>query len=264
MVALPHAEAGTIDPVAVENAEGSGRFVILCDHASNRFPAEFGSLGLAAAEREAHIVWDLGAIGVSRRFAEMLDAPLVHSTVSRLVVDCNRSLDAPDLMAAISESTTVPGNATLPEAERRRRIASVHEPYHHAIDRLIDERIAAGRKTALIAVHTFTPIFRGVPRPWQIGILFDRDRRLADKLVEALRASGRTVGVNEPYSPADGVYYTLERHGQRRGLATAMIEIRNDLAANEDEQQRWAEQLAASLAEFEDEAELRLPTGRHA
>ena len=242
------AELGVIDPVAVENAEGVGRFVILCDHASNYLPEEFGSLGLGATEREAHIAWDPGALGVARQMARTLDAPLVYATVSRLVIDCNRPLDAPDLIAATSEATAIPGNAALSDAERRRRIATIHEPYHQAIDALLDRRLAAGRETALIAVHSFTPVFRGVSRPWQVGVIFDRDRRLADPLIEALRAEGLSVGANEPYSPADRVYYTLERHAEARGLPCAMIEMRNDLIRGEDEQRDWAARLARVLA----------------
>jgi predicted N-formylglutamate amidohydrolase len=236
-----------IDSVAVENAEGAGAYVILCDHASNRFPPEFGDLGLVAEDREAHIAWDPGALGVSRHLSELLDAPLAYPTVSRLIVDCNRSLDAPNLIAALSERTIVPGNARLTDTERRRRIAAVHEPYHRAIEALVASRLAAGRETALVAVHSFTPVYHGIARPWQVGILFDRDRRLADRLIADLAADGLTVGANEPYSPADGVYYTLSRHAESRGLACVMIEIRNDLLIGAAEQRAWAARLAAAL-----------------
>jgi predicted N-formylglutamate amidohydrolase len=249
LVALPHdVEIDATDPVAVENVGGAGPFVIVCDHASNRFPGEFGSLGLAAEDREAHIAWDPGALGVSRRLARMLDAPLVYATVSRLVIDCNRPLDAPDLIAAASETTSIPGNAALPQVERRRRIAAIHEPYHRAIDSVIDARLAAGRDTTLVAIHSFTPVYCGIRRPWQVGVIFDRDRRLADRLIDGLRASGLKVGVNEPYSPADRVYYTLNRHADPRGLAAAMIEMRNDLIGSEANEQAWAERIGALLA----------------
>lgn len=253
MVALPHAgaEIGSTNPVAIENAGGAGPFVILCDHASNDFPPEFGSLGLAPAERAAHIAWDPGALAVSRHLARVLDAVLVRATVSRLVIDCNRPLDAPDLIAAMSEETTIPGNVAFTDAERRHRIAAIHAPYHDAIDRLIGERLAAGRETALLAVHSFTPVFRGTARPWQVGIVFDRDRRIADGLIDGLKADGVCVGVNEPYSPADRVYYTLTRHADRRGLPAVMIEIRNDLIGSEAEQADWAERIGAHLASNE-------------
>jgi predicted N-formylglutamate amidohydrolase len=250
--ALPQAGAatGAIDPVAVENRGGAGRFVIVCDHASNRFPPEFGFLGLDASAREAHIAWDPGALGVSRRLSEMLDAPLVHCTVSRLVIDCNRDPRDPDSIVemSIASQIRVSGNSGLSEAERRHRIAAVHTPYHRAIEDLIEGRAAAGRETALIAVHSFTPVFGDVRRPWEVALIFDRDRRLADVLIDGLDVEGFNVGVNEPYSPADRVYYTLSRHAEARGLDCAMIEIRNDLIGSDRAETEWAERIAGLLA----------------
>lgn len=248
--ALPQTgeSVGAIVPAAIENGDGAGPFVILCDHASNALPPAFGSLGIGAAEREAHIAWDPGALGVSRAVANILNAPLVYATVSRLVIDCNRPLDAPDLIPAVSDATAIPGNAGLSEAERRRRIATVHEPYHDAIDALLDARLAAGMETALVAVHSFTPVYNGVSRPWPVGVIFDRDRRLADALIDGLTASGANVGINEPYSPADRVYYTLSRHADPRGLAGVMIEIRNDLIRDDKAERGWAERIGAHLA----------------
>jgi predicted N-formylglutamate amidohydrolase len=224
--------------------------VVVCDHASSRIPPEYGFLGLSAAERLAHIAWDPGALEMSLRLAELLDAPLVYSTVSRLVVDCNRSLDAPDLIAAVSETTAIPGNAKLSAGERRHRIAAVHEPYHAAIDALLEQRMARPMATALIGIHTFTPVYRGVARHWQVGVIFQRDRRLADRLIDSFRAEGLNVGVNQPYSPAEGVYYTIERHGEARGLPCVMVEIRNDLVAAEAERHQWAARLARALGGF--------------
>lgn len=232
---------------AIENRDGHGRFVIVCDHASNRIPAALGTLGLDAAALRTHIAWDPGALGVARHLARLVDAPLVFATVSRLVVDVNRDLDRPDLVAATSEDVVIPGNRGLSAAGLRRRIETVHEPYHRAIEALVDERLAAGRATALVAVHSYTPVYRGVPRPWQAGILFDRDRSLADRLIAGLGAEGLDVGVNEPYAPADGVYYTLSRHAGARGLASVMIEIRNDLLRSAAEERAWAARLARLL-----------------
>jgi predicted N-formylglutamate amidohydrolase len=236
-----------MQPAVVENRAGAGPFVILCDHASNGVPAEYAALGLSPAELEAHIAWDPGALGVSRRLLQALDAPLVHCAVSRLVIDCNRPLDAPDLIAATSEATEIPGNTDITDLERRRRIASVHAPYHAAIDQLIGERLDAGREVALVAVHSFTPVYRGTARPWEIGVLFDRDRRLADPLIAAFEADGLKVGINEPYSPADRVYYTLTRHGEERGLGCVMLEIRNDLIRSDAEQAKWVGPIPAGL-----------------
>jgi predicted N-formylglutamate amidohydrolase len=233
----------------IENAEGRGAFVLVCDHASNFFPPEFGFLGLSPEEREAHIAWDPGALGVAQHLSRLLDAPLAYGRVSRLILDCNRAIDAPDLIAERSETAPIPGNLKLGEAERRRRIASIHEPFHRALDRLVTRRLAAGLPTALIAVHSFTPIYRGVSRPWEIGILFDQNRRLADILIAGLGAAGLTVGMNQPYSPADRVYYTLSRHAEARGLDCVMIEIRNDLIRTERAEEEWALRIARIVSD---------------
>ncbi len=257
MEALAQSGARTraTDPVAVDNPAAAGPFLILCDHASNFIPPDYGSLGLNSAERETHIAWDPGALAVSRQLTRALDAALIYSTVSRLVIDCNRPLDAPDLIAPKSEITVIPGNAALSDAERRRRIASVHVPYHAAIEGFIEERLESGRIPTLIAVHSFTAVYGGVRRPWEIGIVFDRNRRLADQLIDGLRTEGLNVGVNEPYSPADRVYYTLTRHAESRGLGAAMIEIRNDLIGTDAQAEAWGTRLAALLGATEEAKE---------
>lgn len=244
--AAPKPQAG--DVVAVANAAGAGRFVILCDHASNAVPEAYADLGLGPEALTAHIAWDPGALGVAREIARRLDAPLVHSLVSRLVVDCNRDPGRADLIAESSETFIVAGNRGIGERERSHRIATWHEPYHAAIEALVAGRLSAGRPTTLVAIHSFTPVYRGVARPWEVGILFGEDRSLADRLIPALRDEGLVVGENQPYSPADGVYYTLHRHATQRGLASVMIEIRNDLIRGAVEQDSWARFLGAALA----------------
>jgi len=235
-------------PVRVRNRAGKGRFVILCDHASHYIPPEYGTLGLDAEERISHIAWDPGALPVAQRLAKALDAPLIESRVSRLVADCNRPLDAPDLVPQISERTMIPGNHGLTLAERRRRIATAHAPYHACIEGLIEERLAAGSETWVLALHSFTPVYKSAPRPWQIGIVHDEDVRLARPTIAALSAfEAITVGDNEPYSPADRVYYTLERHARSRSLPCMMIEIRNDEIRDELRRRKWAGFLAGIL-----------------
>jgi predicted N-formylglutamate amidohydrolase len=237
--------------VGRENADGRGAFVIVCDHASNRFPPEFGFLGLSPAEREAHIAWDPGALGVAQHLSRLLDAPLVYGKVSRLIIDCNRDPGAPDAIVekSVVSGIAIPGNAALPESERRRRVTTVHEPFHRAIDELVEARLNAGRVTALIAVHSFTPVLAGIARPWEIGILFDRNRRLADVLIDGLGAGGLNVGINQPYSPADRVYYTLSRHAEAHGLDCVMIEIRNDLIRTQDSEAEWAGRIAKIISD---------------
>ncbi|WP_417666415.1 N-formylglutamate amidohydrolase [Roseibium sp.] len=235
-------------PVTIVNEAGSGPFVLVCDHASNFMPAPYGDLGLSADDLKAHIAWDPGALGVSMGLSRLLDAPLVHSNVSRLIIDCNRVTDAPDLIPSRSELTDVPGNKDISATERRHRIALSHTPFHSAIDKIIDARVAKKKLTAVVSIHSYTPVYKGTERPWEIGLIYGDDASLAAPTLEALRKNtSYQVGDNEPYSPADGVYYTLNRHGSERGLKSLMIEIRNDEIADPASETAWAELLAPVL-----------------
>lgn len=240
------------ETVGVTNPGGSSPFVLTCDHASNFLPPEFGTLGLAAEELSRHIAWDPGALPVARRMAATLDATLVETRISRLVIDCNRPLDAPDLVPPVSEITTIPGNAGLSEKQRAARIALSWQPFHDAVASIIDTRLARGLETRLVSIHSFNPVYNGKSRPWHIGVIHDEDRRLAAPLVAALqRLAGVTVGVNQPYSPADRVYFTLERHARPRGLPCAMIEIRNDEISDGAGQRKWADLLTGIFSDLE-------------
>ena len=249
-------EAPDFAPVDLIEGDAGGGLVIVCDHADNRLPAEYGDLGLPAAEFTRHIAYDPGAAAVARDLAERLGAPAVLSTFSRLLIDANRGEDDPTLIMRLSDGTVVPGNAAVDAAERARRIARYHAPFHHAIDAAIGKADAAGRTPALVSIHSFTPVWRGVLRPWHAGILWDADPRLAEPLVAALRADATlVVGDNEPYSGvlAEG---TMHRHGTKRGLAHALIEIRQDLIGGENEVAAWAERLAAILKRLNNRPEL--------
>ncbi|SFJ54015.1 Predicted N-formylglutamate amidohydrolase [Phyllobacterium sp. CL33Tsu] len=240
------------DVVRVSNTDGAGPFIILCDHASNHIPEGYGTLGLKPIDLKRHIAWDPGAIGVSMVMSSLLDAPLVESCVSRLIIDCNRPLDAPDLIPSLSESTAIPANAELSEEEKQRRIGISHRPYHSAIEDLARARAAKGLPDPIyVAVHSFTPVYRGIPRPWDIGIIHDADDRIAAPLIAGLEALTQfCVGVNEPYSPADRVYYTLERHASALGFPAVMIEIRNDLITTAQKEMAWGETLSRLLREI--------------
>jgi predicted N-formylglutamate amidohydrolase len=240
-------DADFVAPVRTVNGHGRSPFVLVCDHASNRIPHRHGDLGLPPSERIRHIAWDPGALAVSLRLTELLDAPLVHPTVSRLVVDCNRFTDAPTLMPAVSETTEIPGNQAITEAEKAERIARYYVPYHDAIDRLLAERHAAGLETILVCMHSFTPVFFGVARPWPIGLLPAPDETFTRALFEALHAElpGMNIGWNEPYAAARGVSYTVDHHG--RGIAATMIEIRHDEILQPAGVALWAERLARCL-----------------
>jgi predicted N-formylglutamate amidohydrolase len=240
-------EADLVAPVRTVNRHGRSPFAIVCDHASNRIPPRHGDLGLPPSERIRHIAWDPGSLAVSLRLTELLDAPLVHATVSRLVVDCNRFIDAPTLMPAVSETTEIPGNQSISPEEKAERIARYYVPYHDAIDRLLAERRAAGLETILVCMHSFTPVFMGVARPWPIGLLPAPDETFTRSLFGALRAElpDMNIGWNEPYASAKGVSYTVDHHG--RGLAATMIEIRHDEILEPSGVALWANRLARCL-----------------
>ncbi|KKB77763.1 hypothetical protein VW35_13945 [Devosia soli] len=235
--------------VLVTNARGNSPFVIVCDHASNRIPERYGDLGLSPTERLSHIAWDPGALAVSRNLSDSLDAPLVESTVSRLIIDCNRALDAPDLIWTLSERTRITANDNLSEDERQFRIANYHRPFHGAIEMLLEARRNAGKDTILVCMHSFTPVFLGLSRPWPIGLIHGRDTRFTKSLRDALAAErpDLNTGWNEPYAALNGVTLTLEKHGDGNGLDATMIEIRNDEILSPEGARRWAGLLARSL-----------------
>ncbi|HHV69589.1 MULTISPECIES: N-formylglutamate amidohydrolase [Brucella] len=239
------------EPVSVFNKEGESPYLLVCEHASNFIPETFDGLGLDADALRAHIAWDPGAVEVARRLASSLNAPLVESQLSRLLIDCNRPLDAHDLIPEISETTVVPGNHALNSMERMARIDLSHRPFHTAVEQIISRRAQRGLPSWIVTIHSFTPIYRDVPRPWQIGIIHDEDDRIGKPLIEALRKDDTLhVGVNEPYSPADRVYYTLERHARPRNAPCVMIELRNNEIADGSAQTAWAEKLATILEDI--------------
>jgi predicted N-formylglutamate amidohydrolase len=235
--------------VEVLNAEGAGELVLLCDHASNYFPPPYDHcLGVSDVEKSAHISWDPGALGVAKALSKVLDAPLVHTTVSRLVIDCNREEHRDDLAPSVSELTEISGNKDLSDEERTFRLNLVHRPFHNAIDKLLSVRKERGLPSAVVSIHTYTPVYKGQNRPWEIGLIYENDRRLADPVLDALKERGDLiVGDNEPYAPSDGVYYTVRRHGEDRSLPCLMIEIRNNEVTTPGEEQRWADLLGPLL-----------------
>lgn len=241
--------------VSVFNEQGSSPYLLICEHASHFIPDEFSGLGLAEADLIAHIAWDPGAAEVARRMSAILDATLIEARYSRLLIDCNRPLTAPDLIPEMSELTAIPANQNLSEAERQKRIQLSHQPFHEKIEEIIEARELHGQQSRFITIHSYTPVYKGVERPWQIGIIYDADDRLGSAIIEALRKDGENfgihVGVNEPYSPDDRVYYTVERHARKRGELCAMIEIRNNEISDTQGQALWAERLSEILQNIE-------------
>lgn len=232
---------------------GRTPLILTCDHASNHLPRALGQLGVERAELARHIAWDIGAADVTRRLAPLLDAPAVLSGFSRLVIDANRRLGVANSIPEESDGTPVPGNSALGAAERTRRSEALFKPYHGAVARLIEARIAEGAWPALLLVHSFTPVMDGIERPWEVGILWDRDPRLAVPLIRALQAKGLAVGDNEPYSGASPVDYSLHAHGEARGLPCALVEIRQDLIDTAQGAERWARLLAEVVAPLLDD-----------
>ena len=240
---------GEDDPVVVVNADGPSHIFLVCEHAGRAIPRRLGTVGLPDSELERHIAYDIGAESVARRLSRLLDAPLVLQRYSRLVQDCNRPPEAASAMPEISETTPIPGNAGLTPDERAARTAAIYEPFHAAIAALLDRRHSSGRDPSFVAIHSFTPVYKGMTRHLDVGILHDRDRRYADHLIATLSRHGDIkVRRNEPYGPEDGVTHTLNRHAGRRRLLNGMIEIRNDLITEEAGQSAWAGRLAQVLS----------------
>ncbi len=251
------ASPGDAPPVPYEtfNSDGAAPLLLVCDHASNFLTRDLGTLGLSDAELARHIAWDIGIAEVTRGLARCLDAPAVLSRFSRLAIDPNRALDDPTLIPQISDGVRIPGNQDLAPGEIQARIDSFHRPYHDAIAGALDALVARGPASAsgpapgpaVVSMHSFTPVIEGVERPWQIGILWDADPRLARPLMARLRAQGIAVGDNEPYTARDGHGYTLFEHAMPRGLAHVLIEIRQDLIDTHQGAGIWTDRLGDSL-----------------
>lgn len=236
------------DPVNPYNLGGQSPFFLVCEHAGNRIPSKLGDLGLNDLERERHIAWDIGADGVSRRLSMLLDAPLITQTYSRLVCDCNRSIDVDSFIPTLSEATVIPGNEGLSPAERQARIDEIYWPLHRKIEQEIDQRLAAGKPVMFISLHSFTPVFLGEARPMHLGLLYDKDPGLAHLVGSVLREIGDvTIVDNEPYALDDERDFTVPHHGERRGIPSLEFEIRQDLITEPDGQAFWAERLADAL-----------------
>lgn len=216
--------------------------LFVCDHASAFMPARYQGLGLGANDRLDHIAWDPGALPVALDLADRMDACLVAAGASRLLVDVNRDLSAPDLMRAESEGRVVPGNVDISAEERATRIAALYEPFHAAVADEIERHLAARVRPFVVSVHSFTPVYLGVVRSVEIGLLHDdANAGFAETMKEALAGSGCDVQLNQPYGPQDGVLYTLSHHASDRGLPSLMLEIRNDLIDDDAGQARLAE-----------------------
>ncbi len=241
-------------PVQITRGEAGSPFLLVCDHAGRRVPAALGDMGVAAPEWDRHIAWDIGAAGVCAALAPALGAACIAQAYSRLVIDCNRTPGHPTSIPPVSDGTPVPANAGLTAEAAAQRVAEIFTPYHAAITTELDRRAASGLPSVLIAMHSFTPVFAGVTRPWQAGVLHNRDPILSRVLARLLAAEGFLVGDNEPYQLSDDSDYTVPVHAERRGLAYVELEIRQDLIASADGQREWAMRLARLLPRALEEA----------
>ena len=235
-------------PFDLAGRDALSPFVIACDHAGRRLPRSLGRLGLSAVELGSHVAWDIGAQAVTQRLGALLDAFVVWQPYSRLVIDCNRPLGAADSIATRSERTLIPGNRGLGQGDADVRAREVFHPYHDQIRDELDRREHLGRSSIFVAMHSFTPVFEDVHRPWHVGVLFNRDARLAESLLRLLRSEGGlVVGCNEPYAANTQSDYSLVHHGEHRGIPSVELEIRQDLIPDEAGQTEWAERLARLL-----------------
>ncbi len=242
-----------VSPVFEENVDSQSPFFFTCDHYGRLIPRALGDLGIAESELERHIAWDIGIAGVATLLAKDLGVHLIAQRYSRLVIDCNRPFKSSGSVPLISEATEIPGNGGLTREQITARQQAVFAPYHARIAQALDARKACGLPTILVSLHSFTPIYAGIARPWHIGMLYHYDDRLPHMLRDKLRAEGDlVVGDNEPYAVSETTDYTIPVHGEKRGLLHTGIEIRQDLIMDQAGQHEWAERLGRILREVEE------------
>ena len=245
--------------VEVVNPSGKGEFLLVCEHASRFIPSEFQNLGLKEDVLHSHVAWDPGALGVAEEMSAHLDAPLVAQRVSRLIYDCNRPPESDGAMPAKSEVFDILGNVDLSPVQQQARIDQYYIPFQQTLKAQLDRHIEEVLPPVLITIHSFTPAYHGVARDFDIGILHDSDNRFADELLSSLSSeSDYKICRNEPYGPADGVTHTLVEHALPRGLMNVMIEIRNDIIATPQNQEKMAVMLSRHVTDVLTELRVRV------
>jgi predicted N-formylglutamate amidohydrolase len=246
--------------VTVSNEAGASPYLLICEHASHWLPPEYAGLGLKSDDLLRHIAWDIGALQVAQQVAATLDAPVIAAGASRLLIDLNRPTQSPTSIPTLSEATPIPGNLHVSDAERQHRIATWFDPFHARVAGVLDRRLAAGKPTILIAIHSFTPVFLGVARPLNAGVLYRRSHDFGGLLVETLGGIAGGIAHNEPYQIDDASDYAIPVHGEARGLEAVLVELRQDLIAASDGVGAWAARLSAALQACLTQ---RGPTDRH-
>lgn len=255
-------EVAEVPPVVEENPGVGSPLLFTVDHYGRMIPPSLGDLGLQAGELTRHIAWDIGIAGVATRLAKTLGAHMIAQYYSRLVIDCNRPPAAPSSIPLLSEATEIPGNAALSDEDKALRRELIFDPYHARIVEVLNARHAKGQPTVLVALHSFTPVYAGVARPWHVGTLYHRDRRLPELLLAALHAEGDlVVGDNEPYAVSDTTDYCIPVHAEPRGLVHTGIEIRQDLIGDVAGEEEWADRLARIFAALVEQLHPKLMEG---
>ena len=220
-------------PYKVINAEAESPILLICDHASRRFPVSLGDMGLDPFARRCHLAIDIGAGPLTEKLAERLGVTAVLANYSRLVIDCNRQLLDPSCFLEYGDGILVPGNRNLSPATKEARAEEIYWPYHYAVETEVQRLHSLGPPPAFIAIHSFTPVLNGISRPWQMGVLWDKDKRLSDIFLEDFTAAGYFVGDNEPYSGKAPQDFTIDHHAEDLGLPHLGLEIRQDLIDDE-------------------------------
>jgi predicted N-formylglutamate amidohydrolase len=241
--------------VVCERESGFSPFVFLCDHSGRRIPARLNGLDMSPDDLERHIAWDIGIEGVGRGLSSHFDACLIMQPYSRLVIDCNRRPGSETSILAVSDGTKIPGNEHLSADDIAMRVREIFNPYHRKISSHLDGRRDAGRPTILVSLHSFTPVYADIPRPWHAGVLYNRNPDLSLAMFKLLDAERDiVVGNNEPYSVTDETDHSIPVHGEQRSLPHLTLEIRQDLIADKAGQTAWATRLARLLPQAVKEA----------
>jgi len=236
------------EPFEVINPNGTASLLITCDHAANRIPESLRGLAIDASLLEQHIAYDIGAKQVAILLSQRLDAPLLLSRYSRLVIDLNRHLDDPTLIPEVSDRQTIYGNLDLTERQKQERIEKIFRPYHRVHREIVDRLIQKHRSPSIFSIHSFTPAINGRERPWHYGVLWDKYEHLAKKLIAGFKKNGDVcVGENQPYHATDPLGYSMVVHAQDRGVEMGLLEIRQDLVAHEGGQRQAAQTIAAAI-----------------
>tara|TARA_B100001123_G_scaffold426683_1_gene541182 strand:- start:1882 stop:2727 length:846 start_codon:yes stop_codon:yes gene_type:complete len=241
------------EPPAVElrNPQGKSRVVLTCEHASPQIPRRLGTLGLSEEDRMRHIGWDKGIAVVAQQISDRLNAPLIISGYSRLVIDCNRRPNMPQSIPEISDMTIIPGNLEINDEEQNMRADALFWPYHKAVHDVLEARAAS--QPIMISMHSFTPVLQGQLRPWDIGLTYRHDMRLAEFLMNELtKEVNINVGNNQPYSVELETDYAIPVHAERRGISNCLIEIRQDHIEESNGSREWASRLTAIIRLLEE------------